>query len=389
MFGSLSLSEIILSWIISLFINNVFIYFQLSLVRYHLLSVSGFICIFAAQIVFIAPLAYVAERLYFHLNPAHNAIIIYGKKTFENTYNRPILKNSRKFKINRALSQDEPVEVLFQLINESDSVFLLDVDETLKDMLLKHCFIHNKRAYIMPTFSGALINTAEISWISNTPMFLPKDPMPQAGAMAIKRAMDIFISLTGILITFWLMLIIWALIRLYDNGPAVFKQTRITKDGKLFVLYKFRSMRLDAEKDGIARLASKNDVRVTPIGRFLRKFRLDELPQLFNVLSGSMSIVGPRPERPELASKYEQIYPDFSFRTKVKAGLTGFAQVYGKYNTPPDVKLFLDIIYIERFSIWEDVKLIFQTFKTIFICQSAEGVDEEAEAHVTKQGEEV
>jgi len=168
---------------------------------------------------------------------------------------------------------------------------------------------------------------------------------------------------------------IWLAVRLYDNHPAIYKQVRVTKGGKLFTLYKFRSMRPNAEDDGVPRLAAMDDDRITPFGRFIRKTRLDELPQLFNVLSGSMSLVGPRPERPEIARQYEEIYPNFGFRTKVKAGITGFAQIYGRYNTSPEEKLFLDIMYIETFSILEDVKLLLQTLKVIFQGSSTEGIE--------------
>jgi len=169
---------------------------------------------------------------------------------------------------------------------------------------------------------------------------------------------------------------VWIAVRLYDNHPAIYKQVRITRGGKKFTLYKFRSMRLDAENDGVPRLTAIGDDRVTPIGRFIRKTRIDELPQLFNVLSGYMSIVGPRPERPEIAEQYEEIYPNFAFRTKVKGGITGFAQVYGRYNTTPEEKLFLDIMYIETFSILEDIKLMLQTVRVLFQGESTEGVDD-------------
>jgi lipopolysaccharide/colanic/teichoic acid biosynthesis glycosyltransferase len=264
-------------------------------------------------------------------------------------------------------------------VERAESVFFLDVDDVIREELLSHCYMKNKRTYIKPTFTGALVNTAVVAWISGAPMFLPKCPESGIGSLIAKRALDIAFSSVGILLSSWLMLIIYAAVRLYDRQPAVFRQTRVTKNGKLFTLFKFRSMRIDAESDGIPRLASKNDGRVTPVGRFIRKTRLDELPQLFNILSGDMSIVGPRPERPEIAALYERNNANFVFRTKVKAGLTGLAQVYGRYDTPPDEKLFLDIMYIERFSIWQDLKLILQTVKILFTPSSAEGVSQCAE----------
>ena len=144
--------------------------------------------------------------------------------------------------------------------------------------------------------------------------------------------------------------------------------------GKEFDVYKFRSMVVDAEKDGIARLAAEGDVRVTPIGKIIRRTRIDELPQLFNILKGDMSLVGPRPERPQIAAEYREYMPEFDYRLKVKGGLTGFAQIYGKYNTTPYDKLKLDLMYIENYSLRLDFKLILMTIKVVFMKESTEGV---------------
>jgi lipopolysaccharide/colanic/teichoic acid biosynthesis glycosyltransferase len=160
-----------------------------------------------------------------------------------------------------------------------------------------------------------------------------------------------------------------------DGGPAFYRQCRLTNDGKRFNVLKFRSMRVDAEKDGVARLATEKDDRITSVGHFIRKCRIDELPQLINILRGDMTIVGPRPERPEIAEKYEQELPEFSLRLQAKAGLTGYAQVYGKYNTTPYDKLRFDLMYIENYSILLDLKLMILTLRIIFSKESTEGID--------------
>ena len=157
----------------------------------------------------------------------------------------------------------------------------------------------------------------------------------------------------------------------------MYRQVRCTLNRREFHILKFRSMRTDAEKDGVARLAKKNDDRITPVGRFIRKCRIDELPQLFNILKGDMSFIGPRPERPEIISQYLEVMPEFVFRMKVKAGLAGFAQVYGKYNTSPYDKLKLDLTYIENYSTWLDLKLMMLTLKVLFWPDSTEGVEAE------------
>ena len=163
-------------------------------------------------------------------------------------------------------------------------------------------------------------------------------------------------------------------IKLYDGGPVFYKQERLTQDGQTFMIYKFRSMRVDSEKDG-ARLAMKNDNRITPIGNILRKLHLDELPQIINIFKGEMSVVGPRPERKEIADQYAKEIEEFPFRLKVKAGLTGYAQVYGKYNTTPYDKLKLDLYYIQNYSFFLDIKLILLTVKILFQKENTEGVE--------------
>ena len=171
------------------------------------------------------------------------------------------------------------------------------------------------------------------------------------------------------------MLVVGIAIKATDGGPAFYKQCRLTKDGKKFDVLKFRSMRVDAEKDGVARLSTgEKDDRITPIGRFIRKCRLDELPQLINIFKGEMTIVGPRPERPEIAAQYEKDLPEFALRLQAKAGLTGYAQVYGKYNTTPYDKLQMDLMYIANPSFAEDLKIMFATIKILFVPDSTEGV---------------
>jgi lipopolysaccharide/colanic/teichoic acid biosynthesis glycosyltransferase len=186
--------------------------------------------------------------------------------------------------------------------------------------------------------------------------------------------MDIVLSSIGLIFLSPLFLLITIGIKMEDKGPVIYKQKRLTIGGREFYVYKFRSMRVDAEQDGVARLACVNDNRVTVVGNFIRKVRLDELPQLFNILKGDMSIVGPRPERPEIAQQYEKEMPEFQYRLRVKAGLTGYAQIYGKYNTTPYDKLKLDLHYIQNYSLLLDIMLIFLTTKILFMKESTEGV---------------
>jgi lipopolysaccharide/colanic/teichoic acid biosynthesis glycosyltransferase len=189
--------------------------------------------------------------------------------------------------------------------------------------------------------------------------------------------MDIFIACISLIAFSPMIAIISIAIKLYDGGPVFYKQERLTRNGKIFEIYKFRSMIVDAEKEYGACLAFENDARITPIGKIIRKIRFDEIPQIFNILKGDMSIVGPRPERPVIAAEYEKRIPEFDYRLKVKAGLTGYAQVLGQYNTTPYDKLKLDLMYIESYSLILDIKLILMTIKILFIKDSSKGISKE------------
>ena len=166
------------------------------------------------------------------------------------------------------------------------------------------------------------------------------------------------------------------MIKMYDGGPVFFLQERVTKDRKRFMIYKFRSMIVDAEKNGMRR-ATNHDDRITPVGKFIRATRIDELPQLINIIKGDMSIVGPRPERWELDSAYTEKIPEFGSRLKVRAGLTGYAQEFGKYNTTPEDKLKWDLLYINQRSLLLDLKIILYTVKILFVPESTEGFEED------------
>ena len=382
--GNSSLQEIIIAWILSLIVINVFQYFILSLIVTYMLPVRGFFYIFLAQVAAVIPISILINVLYYRINKAQSTILIYGDIEKLQIYRRMIAKQRKRFRVTGVISQHEHIGPLLDAINNAQSIFFLDVDEAKQEGLLEYCYLNDKHTYVLPSFSRILMNTARTIWLSNTPVFSLKKPAPDLATQMTKRLIDIVISLTGIILSSPIMIITWLSIRLYDRHPAIYKQTRVTKGGKLFKLYKFRSMVADAEDDGVPRLTSKDDQRITPIGRIIRPTRLDELPQLFNVLSGAMSIVGPRPERPEIAQMYEEIYPIFVFRTKVKAGITGLAQIFGRYNTPPEEKLFLDIMYIESFSIMRDLKLMLQTISVLLKPSSTEGVENDSTTALRK-----
>ena len=231
---------------------------------------------------------------------------------------------------------------------------------------MKFCYSRGFRIYMMPKISDIMIKGSDQLHLFDTPILLTREYAMTIEQRCVKRLIDLACALILMVVTAPFMLVTAIAIKLYDGGPVLYKQVRCTRDMREFQILKFRSMRTDAEKDGVARLAAKNDSRITPIGRFIRKVRIDELPQLFNILNGEMSFIGPRPERPEIIRQYQEEMPEFTFRIKVKAGLAGYAQVYGKYNTPPYDKLKLDLFYIVNYSVWLDLNLMILTMNIMF-----------------------
>jgi exopolysaccharide biosynthesis polyprenyl glycosylphosphotransferase len=261
-------------------------------------------------------------------------------------------------------------------INQCDIVYLsVDLDEEIKQKIIYYCFEEQKPVYFEPSVSRIFENSGQFTTLDDLPLLILNNSN-DAEELVLKRSLDILMSLTGLILASPLLIIGYLGVRLQDGGPAFYMQERLTKDNKTFRLIKFRSMVPDAENETGAVLASENDARITRFGRFLRKSRIDELPQLINVIKGDMSIVGPRPERPELALKYIAEFPEYEYRTRFKSGITGLAQVWGKYNTTFKDKLLLDLYYIKNFSFINDMQILFFTLKIIFKGSATEGVRE-------------
>ena len=261
------------------------------------------------------------------------------------------------------------------MMRKYEAVIIWDLPSQIRNKYLKYCFAHSIRCYITPKISDVILTGTDRIHLFDTPLLVARNIGLNADQLAVKRAMDIVISLLAIILFSPIMLLCALAVKLCDKGPVFYRQERLTQNGRTFRIFKFRSMRVDSEKSG-ARLASKHDSRITPVGRVLRNLHFDELPQLFNVLVGDMSLVGPRPERKVLVKEYQKEIPEFHYRLKVKAGLTGYAQVYGKYNTTPYDKLKLDLFYIENYSVMLDIKLMFMTFRILFQKETSEGVED-------------
>jgi len=372
--GYLKPVDIFFSQVITLLAVNTVSYFQISLMNNWVVKIRPLALVLVMQLVIALIWAIMCDYIYKKLFPPQNILLVYGDRSIEDITSKFSGRKDR-FKITKFINVSEGIDAVEkEAMDFKGAILLWDIPLDIRNRLLKFFYFKSKRVYMMPKIPDVLIKGSDQLHIFDTPIYLTREHALAVEQRLIKRLMDIFLSLILIIVTSPIMLITAVIIRLYDRGPALFKQVRVTAGGKEFTIFKFRSMRTNAESDGIARLAGRRDERITPIGRFIRTVRIDELPQLFNILSGDMSFIGPRPERPEIIEKYLEELPEFSFRLKMKAGLAGYAQVYGKYNTTPYDKLKLDLTYIENYSLWLDIKIMLLTLKVLIKPESTEGI---------------
>lgn len=362
--GYLKRSDMLYSQAISIVAVNIITYLQISVIGRHLMSIYPIFIMTAVDLIIIALWITVNNKLYLHLYPPRKLIIIYGSRNAETLTNKMSMRED-KYMICESINIHENIEKIKKEILKFEGVIICDISGQIRNDIIKYCFDNSIRAYISPKISDIIIRGGEEITLFDTPLLLCRNGGLSLEQRIIKRIFDIVVSAVGVVALSPIMLLIALAIKIDDGGKIFYKQKRLTIDAREFYVYKFRSMIADAEKDGVPRLATDKDSRVTRVGKFLRKCRLDELPQLINILKGDMSIVGPRPERPELTEKYEREMPEFKFRLKVKAGLTGYAQVTGVYDTTPYDKLKMDLMYIEKYSFVMDLRIVLMTIKTM------------------------
>lgn len=336
-------------------------------------NVLPMLAILSAQVLLSAVWCKLAHDWYFRSFSASPTAVIYDQREgMEQLISEYGLSN--KFHVLSVQNVDDALDNDLDILTDVKVVFLCGIHSHERNIILKRCVEEGIELYAIPRIGDVIMSGAERMHMFHLPMLRVRryDPAPEF--LFFKRSFDILASALALITLSPVLLAVTIAVK-SDGGPALYRQRRLTKDGKTFDVLKFRSMRVDAEKDGVARLSTGDqDDRITPVGRVIRKFRLDELPQLFNILLGQMSIVGPRPERPEIAAQYEEELPEFSLRLQAKAGLTGYAQVYGKYNTTPYDKLQMDLMYIANPSLAEDFKIIFATIKILFEKESTSGI---------------
>ncbi|MCI9137104.1 MAG: exopolysaccharide biosynthesis polyprenyl glycosylphosphotransferase [Lachnospiraceae bacterium] len=380
--GYLRITDICLSQVLAIFCANAVGYLQVCLVANDYMPIHPMVVLYGAELLVILPGVYLVRFIYTRLYPPRKMIVIYGKRSPDDLI-RKINSRKDKYNVCATASVYMGYKELYKRILEYEAVVLCDLPTSMRNPILKFCFDQSKRTYITPKISDIILTGTERIHLFDSPLMLSRNRGLTIEQRFVKRLMDIVLSLAAIVISSPILILIGAGIKLYDKGPVFYTQERLTRDGEIFRIIKFRSMRMDSERDG-AQLARKDDDRITPIGRIIRQTHFDELPQIFNILKGEMSFVGPRPEREVIAKEYEAEIPEFSFRLKVKAGLTGYAQIYGKYNTTPYDKLKLDLTYIETYSAWLDIKLMLMTFKIIFQKENTEGIDKKQRTAIRK-----
>ncbi len=376
-FGHIKLADAVISQWIAIIIVNVITYFQLCLIANRIISFLPILLLTGINIALIFILCYIFTAIYHSYCIPKEMIMIYGTK---NAVPLRLKMNTRKdkYKIKKMLNCNNfSFDEIVSEISEYDAVVINDVDAQIRNDLLKFCYKNSIRTYLVPKISDIIYSGGSDITLFDTPLKLVKGMGLTPAEKFLKRTFDLLLCTIALIPTLPITLLVAAAIKIEDGGSVFYRQKRITIDGKEFEILKFRSMIENAEADGKPHPATDNDSRITKVGKIIRACRIDELPQIFNILKGDMSIVGPRPERVEHCKKYGAEIPEFDLRNKVKGGLTGFAQIYGKYNTSALDKLKLDLMYIENYSIMLDIKLVLMTVRILFKKESTEGFSEQ------------
>ena len=376
-FGYLRNGDVLVSQILSLVISNFITYWQLCLIANGVITPTPMLLLTLAGVGVALVCTFIYSAIYHRLYvPKEMAMIIGRDAAVELKFKMETRPD--KYHIAKLISAEEDLASIYEQIVKYDAVIINDVRSDIRNDILKFCYRNRIRTYLAPKVTDIIVRGAESINLFDTPLLLVKGTGLTSVQRLIKRIMDLVICTMVAIVASPLMLIIALAIKLEDGGTVLYKQARMSLDGKVFDILKFRSMIMDAEKDGKSIPATGGDPRITRVGRVIRATRLDELPQVFNILKGDMSIVGPRPERLEHVVEYTRQIPEFDFRAKAKGGLTGYAQIYGKYNTSPYDKLRLDMMYIENYSLMLDIKLILLTLRIMFSKESTEGFEQAA-----------
>lgn len=368
------IKHIVFELCLSTTISTLGVYFLILIAWNKHISPLYFLLLTIVQIGFNVIWSWSAAIFYRKSRKTQKAAIIYrNQNDLERV--KEIDELFKKYINAKKIENPQTIEDIIPYLDRMDAVFILGINATLRNGIVKYCAEKNIDCFFMPHVGDVIMMSGEHIQAFSVPVMNISGSNIRLEDAIIKRLFDLIISVVATIILSPFMIAVAIAIKADDGGSVLYKQERLTINGKKFNIFKFRSMVENAESDGVAVLSTgENDDRITKVGKFIRKTRLDELPQLFNIIKGDMSIVGPRPERPEIAAEYEEKLPSFKLRLQVKAGLTGYAQVYGKYNTDPYDKLEMDLIYISRMSVLLDFQIMLATIPILFRKESTEGV---------------
>ena len=360
--------DIIFSLMLSGVLTDLITYFELTIMKtneannttFKLENIGILVSVIIIQFLIYFVFVKLGSTFYFKLNDAEKCLIIADDKDSAGRVAKALSDFSKRYMIYKVVEYKD--KDLKQMIVDCDTVVLYEVPVDVRKEVIDWCYQNLKNIYFNPNVADILEHSSEQTVIDDIPFYTWQFHLIGFEQRIIKRLMDLFFSSVLLIITSPVLIVSAICIKKNDGGKVFFRQKRATANGKVFEIYKFRTMKENVENKS----ATRDDDRITGVGRVLRKYRIDELPQLINIVKGDMSLVGPRPEMLENVEDYTRELPEFRYRLRMKAGLTGYAQIFGKYNTSSKDKLMLDLLYIENYSIFRDIQLLFQTVLVIF-----------------------
>lgn len=325
------------------------------------------------QVCFIILAVYAGNALFFIIHKPQKCYVVTSSQENLDALVRGISKYKKQYSIEAVFDYRD--KMLLRKLKDAETVFIYNIPIQHRTEVTNYCYKTRKNVYFNPEMEDIIEMSSEFYILDDVALLNYNVKGLTMEQRIFKRGMDVVLSLIMIIITSPIWIISAIAIKLYDRGPIIFKQDRATINGKIFQVYKFRTMKENVEN----RSVTDNDDRITAPGKVLRKIRMDELPQLLNILKGDMSFVGPRPEMVENVEAYTEELPEFKYRLRVKAGLTGYAQISGKYNTTPKDKLMMDMMYIENYTVFKDIQLLFQTAIVLLKADSTEAFHKKGE----------
>ena len=334
------------------------------------------ICILL-QTLFLTIMVRTGNRIYFRIHQPKACLLIVGEDADETALREKIGRYRLQWHVRDVASWHD--ENLKQRIENAEVVFMADVPGEVRMNLMKACYDLHRDVLCKAQLQDIMLSNARPAIVDDAAFLSMEFNKSSLYQRFLKRTGDIVLSALALIVFSPFILLFSLCIKMEDGGSVIFRQSRLTADGREFTIRKFRTMKPHSEDEHFQTSITVDDPRITKVGSFLRRYRLDEIPQFYNILIGDMSLVGPRPEMMANVERYKMELPSFVYREKMKAGLTGYAQIEGRYNTSAEDKLMLDLMYIESFSIWLDIKLLLRTFTILTKKDSTQGFRKEAE----------